>query len=235
MSPSDPLVLVLALVAALSLASVLIGLAALRLIRAQLAATRAEHAPRLQFTVALAEDPLAAGRTREVLRIINIGGRVDEFYADPYVFMEVTYGGNSQGVRTTRLPFLTFYDTAFLTGDGRDLLALFENYSIRQGNHARSRALVAEFERAAGAMSGFHSVRGELRRYVHATYRDLWGASHEDVWAVDPVQGGRRLAKAAAEAVLRDHRSMVKGGLAIDLPRATPEEFMSRWLTAIRS
>lgn len=235
MSPSDPPALVLALAAALSLAALLIALAALHLTRSHLAATRAEHAPRLQFAISLAEDPLSTGRTREVLRIFNVGGRVDEFRADPYVFLEVSYGGNSQGVRTARLPFLTFYDTAFLTADGRDLLAIFENYSIPQGNHARSRALVAEFERAAGAMSGFHSVRGEIRRYVHATYRDLWGQAHEDVWLVDPVQGGRRLPRAGAEAILRDHRTMVKEGLAIDLPAATPEAFMSRWLTAIRS
>ena len=234
MSPSDPLVLVLALAALLSFAAVLIALAALRLIRSQVAAVRAEHAPQLQFAVSLAEDPLAAGRIREVLRISNTGGRIDEFRADPYVFMEVTYGGNGRRPRTSRLPFLAFYDTAVLTGEGRGPLAIFENYSVPQGNHTRSRDLVAAFERAAGAMSGFHSVRGDVRRYVHATYRDLWGAPQDGVWAVDPVQGGRRLSRASSEAVLKDHQAMVQGGLAVDLPRATPEEFMSRWLTAIR-
>lgn len=231
----DPQALVFAASLVLALAAIVVAISTISLIRSHVSLTRAQSAPRLQFAVKVVEDPLSGHNTRESLYVHNIGGPLEEFRAEPLVFLIVQFGANSKRrLQTIDLPVVAYYDAVKPTGAGQDLLATFENVSVKEGNDTKGRSLIVDFEKAAESISGFQRVRGKVMRYVRATYRDLWGAGHEGVYEVDPLYGGRRLSSAEGQAIFKRHQSLMNGGRALDFLHVTADELMKKWLTATR-
>jgi hypothetical protein len=221
-------------VALLSVMAILVSVSANAIQRYQITVLKAQSIPVLLFKVDLIRDPVSGVYYRDALKISNIGGPVSEFKAEPRVRISVRYGGINKSLKSATIPLLGYYDTQFVTGEPKDLLAILENASVNEGNNTRATTMLREFEKVAKKEGPFEFVLTELQRYVQVSYKDLWDDQHGSLYEIHPIQGGSRLSGETGKLIITDYEAEVTKGIALDFARATLGDLVRRFFAAIR-
>lgn len=128
----------------------------------------------------------------ERIDINNVGKPAYNFKAEPYIFFDIHLYNKSDynSEKKVDVPVIDYYGYSIKTGSPTELLVSFNKYyscpikgTNSTGNYAVFNHIDGDFRNYSQTQNYFGYI--ELKRYVHITYSDVYGETHDEIHYVD--------------------------------------------------
>ncbi|MED4781006.1 hypothetical protein [Brevibacillus choshinensis] len=177
----------------LSVLALIISIQAKNISEIQLNLSKSQILPLFRFKIDLIYNNSKDFYDQDFLRVYNDGSSIVELEHKVLVFIQVELEDKKNAsLKKLLMPLENYYRVSGQTGESKGELA-YDFYSINGvGNNEKFIQISNDFRKLLNEKGSYGSI--ELKRYIRLNYKDVFGATHEDYFAIDGY-GSRKMEK----------------------------------------